>query len=450
MSDDELEPRRDRPQGRGRPPRRGRPDGRSPRKFDRDDRRPRRDDGDRPRGPRKFDGDRRGPRKFDRDDRRPRRDDGDRPRGPRKFDRDDRRGPRKFDRDDRRPRRDDGDRPRGPRKFDGDRPRNDRGPRRFDRDDRRPRRFDRRDRDEPQRPQTDADRRRSEVFQRKGGRKYGKDNPVVSRRENDERQVIDEGSVRRPRERDVRRNERRAADERTRDKRSADRRNRDDRRDGRHQFSPPRALDEKLAKEVRRAVGDRRFAYVSRQVGAALDAYDRERWRDAAKLLTPLLEDLFLVLDVRVIAGRVDYKLQRWRAAAEHLEFARAGDPTDMTNMPVLIDCYRALRQYDLVDQLWEEMKVVSPHPMMMAEGRVATAMSYADRGDLQSAIRIMTHGGEPSHVQPHHVLEWYVLADLHDRAGDPVTAKRLFAKVAKANPEFYDVTARLAALGDE
>ncbi|NCX18479.1 MAG: hypothetical protein EBX15_07005 [Acidimicrobiia bacterium] len=324
------------------------------------------------------------------------------------------------------------------------------GPRRFDRDDRRPRRFDRRDRDEPQRPQTDADRRRSEVFQRKGGRKYGKDNPVVSRRENDERQVIDEGSVRRPRERDVRRNERRAADERTRDKRSADRRNRDDRRDGRHQFSPPRALDEKLAKEVRRAVGDRRFAYVSRQVGAALDAYDRERWRDAAKLLTPLLEDLFLVLDVRVIAGRVDYKLQRWRAAAEHLEFARAGDPTDMTNMPVLIDCYRALRQYDLVDQLWEEMKVVSPHPMMMAEGRVATAMSYADRGDLQSAIRIMTHGGEPSHVQPHHVLEWYVLADLHDRAGDPVTAKRLFAKVAKANPEFYDVTARLAALGDE
>ncbi|NDE67012.1 MAG: hypothetical protein EB062_02815 [Actinobacteria bacterium] len=292
--------------------------------------------------------------------------------------------------------------------------------------------------------------RRAEVFHRKGGRKYGKDNPVISRRQNDDRQVIDEGSVRTPRERDTRRNERRAADERTRDKRAVDRRNRDDRRDGRHQFSPPRALEEKLAKEVRRAVGERRFAYVSRQVGAALDAYDRERWRDASKLLAPLLEDLYLVLDVRVIAGRVEYKLQRWRAAAEHLEFARAGDPTDMTNMPVLIDCYRALRQYDMVDQLWEEMKLVSPHPMVMAEGRVSTAGSYADRGDLQSAIRIMTHGGEPSHVQPHHVLEWYVLADLHDRAGDPVTAKRLFAKVAKADAEFYDVTARLAALGDE
>ncbi|NBY58426.1 MAG: hypothetical protein EBQ57_09110 [Actinobacteria bacterium] len=370
MSDDELEPRRDRP------PRRGGPQGRG---------RPRRD-GDRPRGDR---------------------------------------GPRKFDRDDRRPRRDDGDRPRGAR------------------------RFDRRDRDEPQRPQTAADLRRAEVFHRKGGRKYGKDNPVVSRRENDDRQVIDEGSVRTPRERDTRRNERRAADERTRDKRAVDRRNRDDRRDGDISF-PPRALEEKLAKEVRRAVGERRFAYVSRQVGAALDAYDRERWRDASKLLAPLLEDLYLVLDVRVIAGRVEYKLQRWRAAAEHLEFARAGDPTDMTNMPVLIDCYRALRQYDMVDQLWEEMKLVSPHPMVMAEGRVSTAGSYADRGDLQSAIRIMTHGGEPSHVQPHHVLEWYVLADLHDRAGDPVTAKRLFAKVAKADAEFYDVTARLAALGDE
>jgi tetratricopeptide (TPR) repeat protein len=200
---------------------------------------------------------------------------------------------------------------------------------------------------------------------------------------------------------------------------------------------------------VRRAVGERRFGYVSRQLGAAFEAYDRERWRDAAKLLNPLLEELFLVREVREIAGRVEYKLQHWRAAAEHLEFARASNPTDMTNMPVLIDCYRALKRYEVVNQLWEEMKLVSPHPMVMAEGRVSAAMSYADQGDVQTAIRIMTHGSEPTNVQPHHVLEWYVLGDLHDRAGDPVSAKRYFVKVAKADAEFYDVAARLASLGD-
>jgi hypothetical protein len=87
----------------------------------REDRPPRRDDGDRP------------PRS--RDDRPPRRDDGDRP--PRKFDRErsgDDRPPRKFDRD--KPRSFDRDKPRS---FDRDKPRSfDRGPRKFDRERPRP------------------------------------------------------------------------------------------------------------------------------------------------------------------------------------------------------------------------------------------------------------------------------------------------------------------------
>ncbi|MBT1619466.1 MULTISPECIES: DEAD/DEAH box helicase [Curtobacterium] len=116
----------------------------APRRFDRDDRAPRRDNDDRPR---RFDRDERAPRRFDRDDRAPRRDNDDRPR--RSFDRDDR-APRSFNRDDRTPRRDNDDRPR--RSFDRD----DRAPRR-DNDDRPRRSFDRDDRtprrsfDEPER-----------------------------------------------------------------------------------------------------------------------------------------------------------------------------------------------------------------------------------------------------------------------------------------------------------
>ncbi|NBO84573.1 MAG: hypothetical protein EBV14_04395 [Actinobacteria bacterium] len=60
-----------------------------------------------------------------------------------------------------------------------------------------------------------------------------------------------------------------------------------------------------------------------------------------------------------------------------------------------------------------------------------------------------MTHGGEPREVQPHHLLEWYVLGDLHDRAGDQVTAKKYFARVAKNDASYFDVAARLAGLGE-
>jgi tetratricopeptide (TPR) repeat protein len=204
-----------------------------------------------------------------------------------------------------------------------------------------------------------------------------------------------------------------------------------------------------LAREVRKAVGERRFAYVSRQLSKSLVAYDAERYREAMKVLRPILEDLWLITEVRVLAGRLEYREQHWKAAAEHLEFVRAADRSDMTNMPVLIDCYRALKRYEEVSRLWDELKEASPHPAVMAEGRVSAAMSHADRGDVQSAIRIMTHGGEPRNVQPHHVLEWYVLGDLYDRAGDAVTAKKYFTKVAQNDERYFDVQERLASLGE-
>ncbi|MEY3616297.1 MAG: hypothetical protein RLZZ518_1300 [Actinomycetota bacterium] len=320
-----------------------------------------------------------------------------------------------------------GDRPdRGPR-----RDRDDRGPRR-DRDDRGPRR----DRDDV--PQTEAQRRRSEVFARKGPRKYGKDKPFGDRPDREER-VIDEGSVRKPR-----------FDGSKRASRDAPRsKSRAPRREDGPMFPTPPALQEPLAGEVRRAVGDRRYESVSAQLSRALVAYDAERYREALSVLSPVLEDLWLIADVRVLAGRLEYRAQRWKNAAEHLEFARGSDRSDMTNLPVLIDCYRALKRYQLVDELWSELKEASPHPMIMAEGRVSAAMSYADRGDVQTAIRMMTHGADPRQVQPHHLMEWYVLGDLHDRAGDAVSAKRFFSKVVQSDAKYFDAAQRLATLGN-
>ena len=380
----------------------------------------------------------RGPRRDD--DRRPRREGGDargerRERGPR---RDDFRGER---------------RERGPRREGGSRrddfrgERRERGPRRDD--DRRPRRF----RDEDDTPKNAAQQRRAEVFARKGPRKYGKEKPFAPRQDREER-VVDEGSIRgrrfekghRGRDDRSRHDDRREPGSR-RAERGGPKARRSDRNSSPFPAIP--ALPDDLAREVKKAVGDRRFGYVSRQLSRALVAYDAERYKEALNVLRPVLEDLWLISEVRVLAGRLEYRSQHWKAAAEHLEFSRASDRADMTNLPVLIDCYRALKRYELVDELWTEMKEHSPHPTVMAEGRVSAAMSYADRGDVQSAIRIMTHGGEPREVQPHHLLEWYVLGDLHDRAGDQVTAKKYFARVAKNDASYFDVAARLAGLGE-
>ena len=408
MGDVDPRPRRDdfRGERRERGPRRD------------DDRRPRRDD---------FRGERRerGPRRDD--DRRPRRDDF---RGERRE-----RGPRRDD--DRRPRRDDDRRPRRD-DFRGER--RERGPRRDD--DRRPRRF----RDEDEAPKNAAQLRRAEVFAKKGPRKYGKDKPYAPRQDRDER-MVDEGSVRGRRfdKSSARRDGEVASDRRDRDGGRKPKR-----RDlNRSPFPTPPALEDALAREVKKAVGERRFGYVSKQLSRAIVAYDAERYKEALNVLRPVLEDLWLISEVRVLAGRLEYRSQHWKSAAEHLEFSRGSDRSDMTNLPVLIDCYRALKRYELVDELWNEMKEHSPHPSVMAEGRVSAAMSYADRGDVQAAIRIMTHGSEPRQVLPHHLLEWYVLGDLYDRAGDQVTAKKFFVRVAKHDSSYYDVEIRLAGLGE-
>ena len=80
---------------------------------------------------------------------------------------------------------------------------------------------------------------------------------------------------------------------------------------------------------------------------------------------------------------------------------------------------------------------------------RVVVAGSLADRGDLKGAIALMSDAAKPpKRVRDHHLRQWYVLADLYDRAGDTVAASRWFREIARNDPAFADVRDRLRALG--
>ena len=403
------------------------------RSFDRDsERRPRRegadraDRGDRDRRPRSFDRDRerRPARSFDRD----------RPaRAPRDGDRE-RRPARSFDRDRpaRAPR--DGDRERRPaRSFDRDRPA--RAPRDGDRE-RRPRSFDRdraprRDRgDSGPDIRTDAQRKSDDVKRRTGGRRYGKD-PYPPAKHTRERWQ-DEGSTRKPRD--------------SRNSSRSPRRDNDDDRVMTVSIKNVEPGDANKIKEQLGATADRAIERLAR----ALHAFEAHRYSEARKLAMPLLSQVSGLAIVHEVAGLSMYRLGRWQDAAEQLEIARGIKAGEVINHPVLADCYRALRRYEKVTELWESMKLLSPPAALLAEGRIVAAGALADQGELQSAVRMMTHGSsDPHKVQEHHLREWYVLADLYDRAGDVASARRLFAKIQSSDAKFADVADRLNTLGE-
>ena len=422
---------------RDRPPRRDSSD-RPARSFDRD-RPPRRDSSDRP------------ARSFDRD-RPPRRDSSDRPDRPRRSssDRSDRPA-RSFDRD--RPLRRDspsrsGDRPDRPRRSSSDR--SDRPARSFDRD-RPPRRnsSDRPDRprrsssDRSDRPvrarrddgpdtRTTAQQKSDDVARRTGGRRYGTDPYPPAKHTRESWQ--DEGSTRRS-----------SSGPRTSSKRSS-RFEDDDDRAMTISIKNVEAGDANKIKEQLGATADRAIERLAR----SLHAFEAHRYSEARKLVMPLLSKVIGIAIVHEVAGLSMYRLGRWQDAADQLEIARGLKPAEVVNHPVLADCYRALRRYEKVTELWESMKLMSPPAGLLAEGRIVAAGALADQGELQSAVRMMTHGtSDPHKVQEHHLREWYVLADLYDRAGDVASARRLFVKIQSSEPKFADVADRLNTLGE-
>ena len=386
-------------------------------RFDRDDRPPRGrfDRDDRPsRGSSRRDDDRPSRGRFDRDDRPsrgPRRDD-DRPsRG--RFDRDDRPPRGRFDRDDRPSR--------GPRRDD-DRP--SRG--RFDRDDR-PSRGPRRDRFDRPDTRTAAQRRSDEVSARTGGRRTTGEmsqRPVRSREE-----WIDEGSTRPTR---------RPAGVRGKGTGRAQ-------KGGRKEI---RALDS-VVEEFERVLGVKASSRALKRYEAALQAFEGHRYDDARKILSPMAKEYADVSAVREMFGLCLYRGGQWKRALGELETAVRLNPGWIFNHAVIADCHRALGNHQIVEQYWRELADASPHPELLAEGRIVMAGSLADRGLFVEALDVMKKAeGDIKRPAEYHLRQWFVIADLYDRTGNVIKARHYFERIATHDPQFVDVAERLSTLG--
>lgn len=200
-------------------------------------------------------------------------------------------------------------------------------------------------------------------------------------------------------------------------------------------------------REVSRVADPRRAAKLAVKLESARFALDRERYTEAKRIARTLIKELAGVAAVHEVVGLASYRLGQWRDATAALEMAR-NLSHKIENLPVLADCYRAQKRWNEVDFLWQELKEESPSPEVMAEGRIVVAGSLADRGDLPAAIDLMKKTvSTPRRVREYHLRQWYVLADLYDRAGDIQRARELFVRIAAHDPSFADVGARISSL---
>ena len=430
--------------------------GRAPRRDDARPSRPRAE-GDRPtRAPRRDDA--RAPRRDDSGGGRPRaarpegwRTEGDRPtRAPRRDDaraprRDDRpSGPRpsrprtEGDRPARAPRRDDAraprrdDRPSGPRpsrpRTEGDRPSGQWQSRPRPTSDRASRggpKGPRRDSDKPVRPQTAKERKSLEVKRRTGGRRTT-DAPTGAANHVDE-QWIDEGSVMPAR---------------------AQKRARTDVKVSRGGSKAVKAMSP-VVSEFEKSFGSTGSAKYLRRYEVALQAFEEHRYTEARIILTPLARECSDVGAVRELHALCLYREESWHKAIIEFEAVIEMDSTNIFNHAVLADCHRAVGEHDRVDELWTALRAASPNPELLAEGRIVYAGSLAERGHVEDAILVMTKvAAAPKKVREYHMREWYVLANLLDKSGDVVKARKVFEQIAAVDTAFADVAERLSTLG--
>lgn len=208
-------------------------------------------------------------------------------------------------------------------------------------------------------------------------------------------------------------------------------------------------LPDPITRELSRALPPSKTGKMAKRLVDAAKAFEDDRPQDTYRLLRPLLAESPEIPTVRELAGLALYRQGKWkRAALELEEFRRLTGSYEQH--PVLADCYRALKRYKKVDELWGELREASPGLAILTEGRIVTAGAMADRGNLTGAIALLERGPVAPRRSPteYHLRLWYALADLYERSGDTSRARELFRRVLEVEPDLADTAERLASLG--
>jgi tetratricopeptide (TPR) repeat protein len=209
-----------------------------------------------------------------------------------------------------------------------------------------------------------------------------------------------------------------------------------------------KGLPQDVIADVTKVAGPLWAARVQDRLAEATEAYGAERFRDAKRVLEPLLERVPGAIPVRELYGLTLYRMGRWRDASRELGAVELLTGS-VEHHPVIADCQRALGNLTEVRRLWDELRQEGVGAEILVEGRIVMAGALADAGDVVGAVRLLEEGPvEVKNPKEHHLRLWYALAALHERAGDPTRARGLFTRLVRAEPTFADAAERLQSLG--
>jgi tetratricopeptide (TPR) repeat protein len=215
----------------------------------------------------------------------------------------------------------------------------------------------------------------------------------------------------------------------------------------------PAELPPDIANELASAAGpDWNFLRerITERMAAGIGAYERERYRDASRILKTVVDAVPNAPSARELLGLSQYHQSYWKAALPNLE-AFAALTGSVDQHPVRMDCQRALGRPKRVEALFNELRQGSPDPEVLSEGRLVLAGTRADAGDLTGAVTLLVEAGAGRLVRnpaERHLRQWYVLGDLMERSGELPKARELFLRIRAVDPDAYDVTERLESLG--
>ena len=216
---------------------------------------------------------------------------------------------------------------------------------------------------------------------------------------------------------------------------------------------PPAELPADIANELASAAGpdwNHLRERITERMAAGIGAYERERYRDASRILRVVVDAVPNAPSARELLGLSQYHQSYWKAALPNLE-AFSALTGSVDQHPVRMDCHRALGRPKRVEALFTELRQGSPDPEVLSEGRLVLAGTRADGGDLTGAVSLLVEAGAGRLVRnpaERHLRQWYVLGDLMERSGDLPKARELFLRISTVDPDAYDVAARLESLG--
>lgn len=194
-------------------------------------------------------------------------------------------------------------------------------------------------------------------------------------------------------------------------------------------------------------IAGRRAERAIKSLEQATTSFEQGRERDALREIKPLYDTFPTALGVKELYGMCLYANGKFKLAKEILEdfTAKTGS---YDQIPLIMDCYRAEKNFAKVDQLWADLGAVSPSGEVVAEGRIVHSQSLAERGQIGEALKLLRKKVKPlARPKDYHLRLWYCLADLEERAGNIVVAKQWFDRVSKSNPSFADVNYRIKQL---